>query len=594
MPEATRTTLEQEEGRDALFQAPAWQWRRAGQVGWWFKPEWGPVLIGPDGLRLDEWRRSDSLTTIKTGPHRVVYRADLPEGVVFIKHFLVPDFRAILRQWFRRGKGRNEGRRASALEALGIPTITPIALGEQRKRRFLFENYLVTHAIDRAIPLDEFVERELPSVSLPQRATMARELAQALGILTARLHDAGLVHLDFHPGNILVRRGTGDRIELAMIDLDALRTARVPLNRGASRDNLALLNHYFWLRSAKTDRRRFLKAYLEARQTPESDDRAFAREIEGATRDWAERLWRRWGRRCRGSNKYFTVGSDKQASTHAIASRDLDPADLRALLADPEAPFRSPKSRLIKDSRTTTVIETEMTVLGRPTRVIYKRFNPKKRLEAILNLVRPSRAWRAWQAAQHLVSRALPTPQNLVYLSKSPGRGLFRRLRAAETTYHAVVKAEDTVTLGAYVCQVLPTLGAEEQVATRRRLLRELALLMRTLHERSLSHRDLKSENILVKVDGETGRFELSLIDLVGVRLSHPLPRDRRVQNLARVYLSLREMPGGTRSDILRFLLTYRPEARARGDEWKALWREVFAASKAKIEQNRRRNRPIS
>ena len=48
-----------------------------------------------------------SRSFVKSGPHRVVYRVDLPEGSVYIKHYLVPDYRAMFRQWFRRGKGRN-------------------------------------------------------------------------------------------------------------------------------------------------------------------------------------------------------------------------------------------------------------------------------------------------------------------------------------------------------------------------------------------------------------------------------------------------------------------------------------------------------
>ena len=71
------------------------------------------------------------LTTIKSGPHRVVYRVDLPQGTIYIKHFLVPDWRATLRQWVRRGKGRNEGKRSQHLASIGVPTITPVALGEQ-------------------------------------------------------------------------------------------------------------------------------------------------------------------------------------------------------------------------------------------------------------------------------------------------------------------------------------------------------------------------------------------------------------------------------------------------------------------------------
>ena len=109
-------------------------------MGWWVRSDWHRALLGPGGLRLDEWRASGRLTTVKTGPHRVVYRVDLPEGAVYVKHFLVPGLRAKLRQWVRRGKGRNEGQRTRYLNAIGVPTITPIALGEQRKRRFLFEN----------------------------------------------------------------------------------------------------------------------------------------------------------------------------------------------------------------------------------------------------------------------------------------------------------------------------------------------------------------------------------------------------------------------------------------------------------------------
>ena len=50
-------------------------------------------------------------------------------------------------------------------------------------------------------------------------------------------------------------------------------------------------------------------------------------EIEETTRLWAERLWRRWGRRCRRSNKYFEVYPGH--TTWCVASRDLDPAEVQ-------------------------------------------------------------------------------------------------------------------------------------------------------------------------------------------------------------------------------------------------------------------------
>lgn len=579
---------------EGLFRPPHWDWAKAGEVGWWVRPEWREALIGPDGLRIDEWRAAGRLTTVKTGPHRVVYRADLPQGTIYIKHFLIPGWREMVRQWLRRGKGRNEGRRALSLAGIGVPTITPIALGEQRKRSFLFENYLITPAIPDTLPLDEFVETRLPTFDAARRARIRRELAISVGELTAHLHDAGFIHQDFHPGNLLVRLDERDRPQMAMIDLDALRVRR-DLTWSDARANLALLNNYFWTRCGRVDRLRFLTTYLAARKAGEPPDvMAFADAIERATRAWAERLWRRWGRRCRGHNKYFKTF--RTARAWAVASRDLSRGDIRDLLRDPDAPFRSPDRIVLKDSRTTTVVEIALKVHGRVVPVIFKRFNRKKLLDPVLNLFRPSRAWRAWQNGQHLACRSVPTPQNLMVIGRASPRKwrLLPHQFWAHDTYVATIKAEPSITLWDYAMRTL----AERRTQARREridaLLPALARLIRTMHERSLSHRDLKAANILIEGDPEADAPVLSLIDLVGVSLEHPLPHGRRVQNLARLQVSLADVPGRTRTDSLRFLRLYLPWGHTGRSEWKGLWREVDAACHSKVEQNRRRGRRIS
>ena len=107
-----------------------------------------------------------------------------------------------------------------------------------------------------------------------------------------------------------------------------------------------------------------------------------------------------------------------------------------------------------------------MVVRGCPTQVIYKRFNRKKWLDPLLTLFRPSRAWRSWQAGQHLASRGIPTPQNLAFLSR---RRSFKSdpffWFLPHETYLITVKEEDVVDLATYVSEVLPALPPERRAA---------------------------------------------------------------------------------------------------------------------------------
>ena len=236
-----------------------------------------------------------------------------------------------------------------------------------------------------------------------------------------------------------------------------------------------------------------------------------------------------------------------------------------------------------------------MIVNGQPSPVIFKRFNRKKWIDPWLNLVRPSRAWRSWQAGGHLSSRGIPTPRNLAFLARK--RDFWTHPCSwflPHETYLITLKQDQVMTLAEYVRTVLPNLDPQERTQRLSQFSSELARLIGTLHERSLSHRDLKAANILVHLDAiETGGF-LSLIDLTGVRLMNPLPRGRRIQNLARLSVSLSSTPGRTRTDTLKFLRTYLPWGLSPHSDWKNVWRSTENAITAKRARNLRRGRPLS
>ncbi len=278
-----------------------------------------------------------------------------------------------------------------------------------------------------------------------------------------------------------------------------------------------------------------------------------------------------------------------------MANRDLSPETVRELMAAPDAPFEQVGASILKDSRTTKVAELVLPVCGSPTKVIYKRFNRKKWLDPLLALFRPTRGWRAWQAGQHLSSRGLPTPKNLAFFQRQAiGRRWVPPWFLPLDTYILTVRAEPSLTLVDHVSRCVAALSEDRKRDARKELARSLARLTRTMHERSLSHRDLKAANILVEGDPFAESLALTLIDLVGVEISHPLSRNRRVQNLARLQVSMCRMDGWSRTMALRFLRDYLPWASTRREDWKALWREIDRRAWKKERRNARSGRILS
>src|SRR5262249_18287812 len=157
--------------------------------------------------------------------------------------------------------------------------------------------------------------------------------------------------------------------------------------------------------------------------------------------------------------------------------------------------------------------------------------------------------------------------------------------------YLITEKQDHTITLAEYVRRIIPTLHPEAARTRVRAVTLNLAGLIRKLHDRSLSHRDLKASNILVHLDRLDSRDFLRLIHLVGVRLQNPVPLGRRVKNLARLSVSLSRVQGRTRTETLRFLRAYLPWGLSPLSGWKSVWRATERGVMAKHRRNRRRGR---
>src|SRR5262245_50957276 len=91
-------------------------------IRWQVVPRFRETLLGPRGLRLEEWLHNGQARMVKHGAHRTVYQVVLPELSFYLKHYPVPDLRAWLRQLVRPSKGRSEFGHALEIARRGVPT----------------------------------------------------------------------------------------------------------------------------------------------------------------------------------------------------------------------------------------------------------------------------------------------------------------------------------------------------------------------------------------------------------------------------------------------------------------------------------------
>ena len=503
---------------------------------------------------------------VKDGTQRTIYRVALPTGTVFVKRCRANTPRAWLREWLRPTKAKLEFENACRLQALGLPVVEPLAWASQY-RAWPGESLFVTRCAD-AEHLERFLETHAIAPAL--RCTVAREL----GTLFARMHDAGLAHPDPHPGNLLVRFADG-RPEFLLIDVHAVRFAK-PLGWPSSRANLVLLNRWFQMRATRADRLRFWRAYTRARELAPLRG---AQDVEARTLRSNARFWQHRTARYRAENRQYRRVRLGSIRGHAV--RELPQAVLDALLADPDAPFRDPANRTLKDGRSSSVVEMTIPSPGGPRRAIYKRFRVKSLLAHWKNALRPTAAMRSWLFGLNLLDRGLPTARPLCVLQR------FRAGVPAEG-YLLTEKVPEALELPAAV------LRAERRPELLRPWAERLGRLLRHMHAREVSHRDLKALNILMSGTNDLASAVPVLIDLVGVETGVPVSTRVRVRNLARLNASFLASTSVARTDRLRVLRAYMAWGLHGSAGWKDLWRAVERATRAKAAKNAKTGRVLA
>ena len=560
-----------------------------GGVRWHVLPEWQPVLLGPEGLRLGRWRAEGRVRVVKDASHRAVYRVDLPERAFYVKHYRCPRFWDVARHLFRSCSARREWQNVTEVARRGIATVRPVGWGQRVRGGVVCDNYLVTEALVPTCTLQQYVARHLPQLSPAGQTSMRRVLAEGLGRFAAAIHRAGVLHDDFHDGNILVGldtcrpdgQGHDPWPQLYLIDLVGVRLAS-PLGWPASRDNLAVLSSVWRERATLAERWRFWRTYLACRPDLEVPDRRLGAElVDRRGREHSRQICRQRDKRSLRANRDFAAVRRAAGEAHGVGDLPRDHL-LRWLEAPDDLLWRN-LDRPVKLGHSSVMVEAEVPLAGGTRHVALKRYRPRNWWKALRGLFRAGRARRGWRAGHALLQRRISTPRPVAVWE--PRRPLLARPGYLATEW---IEGAENLHLWGWRLAGAPL---SERLRRAARLAESLGRLIGRMHAFQIAHRDLKGSNVLVVQQGD--RTETYLIDVDDVHVARRLGRRPRLADLARLAVSVEAHPWVTRAIHCRFLRAYAGEFPPGEVAWKNVWREAARQARRLARRKHRRRQQV-
>ncbi|MEW6745305.1 MAG: lipopolysaccharide kinase InaA family protein [Planctomycetota bacterium] len=521
--------------------------RPAGsELRWEGDPTWLRAAIAAEATARQ--RRGEVLRELET--RRV--QAVVVEGEnveVLVKEFEERGAASRVRRLLGLSRADREWHASGRLGRAGVPHVGYLVRGRTGRFTRHPRDVLVAPFIPEARTLEEVAIDPSGLTACARRA-----LSRDLGRLIARLHAAGLVHRDLHPGNILVT----PHGELLLIDLHRVRSRRWEGPRGTERD-LTDLAHFFLTRSSRADRLRLLKTYWGEVGRLRPPQRAATRRLGEAALQSLRRFLRRRERRAMRSGRDYrraeVFGLTGFMAREPLASRTLD------LLLSPTGEDFGLEGELLHSTSSSRILCCR-TARGPVCVKIYEEPGIGGLAK---RLWRGSRGQRAWLGYQRLALRGVPVPFPLLYLEEawySP-----RRRSLVVTRF-----VEDAPHLKTYLAD------SPDHPQERREVLRRLARALRRLHDLALRDRDLKAENILVDRAGPNAL----VIDPDGVAPLRPGDRHTVAADLARLNASFPHPGPVAPKERLRFLDDYLTAGLTPPPDRSVLRRDIVRLTSAK------------
>jgi len=430
-----------------------------------FAPLLEPVLNAP-------------VQIVKESPAKLVARHEINGRSYYVKcyrHAAFP-FRPV-KFFFKRSQAKEEWQLAVECEKRRMPIVRHVASGERWTLFGLQESILITEAF-AGVPANE----------------APASTHKGIILFVERMARAGVMHLDLHPANLLVRK---EPFEIRLVDLHGIHFAHTSaFESDANRDHMLA-------------------------QLCISLSLKVPRQVEWFGRMLRQRALKKRSVRCLRTNREFSIrrfGRWKWNVRTAVLN-----AQIERVLSNPDRFIES--GRALKRGRSSTVVAGNGLVL--------KRYNFKKPLNLLKDLFRGSRGRRGFRKAYHLELCGVPTARVIATADA--------RVLGFPTRSYVLME------------EISPGLHAGVWQGDERAGARKLGRLIASLHNEGFVHRDLKETNILFDKKGDPNLIDLDGLVFTGA--AGPVLEEDAVSNLRRLAEGL--APRLTRSTFIGFLLSY-------------------------------------
>ena len=142
-----------------------------------------------------------------------------------VKRYTIPPLiNRIAYAFFRPSKGKRAFVYPEKLLEKGFETPCPIAYIEETKMGLIGHSYFMSIQSPYRYNFCQFGNADIKS---------CEDVVTAFAEFTARLHEAGILHLDYSPGNILYDK-IGEEYHFSLVDINRMHFGEVDIKKGCA------------------------------------------------------------------------------------------------------------------------------------------------------------------------------------------------------------------------------------------------------------------------------------------------------------------------------------------------------------------------